>query len=172
VSARGKRIGELAAALAAGVLFAYGLALAGMTRPEKVVGFLRFFRRWDPALMFVMAGAIAVHASAWLLIKRRPSPLLSLRFMVPARRDIDARLLAGAAIFGVGWALGGLCPGPGITSIATLAPGALVFVAAMVAGNALALRADPVIERFLRGARRTAGEAASGAAPRDKAKAT
>jgi hypothetical protein len=143
-----------ATALASGALFGFGLALAGMTRPEKVIGFLRFGLRWDPSLMFVMAGAIAVHATAWALLERRPAPLLAPRFLVPTRRDLDARLILGSAIFGVGWALGGLCPGPALASLSTAAPGALIFVAAMLAGSELGRRADPALERLLRAVRR------------------
>jgi uncharacterized membrane protein YedE/YeeE len=138
-----------AVALVSGVLFGAGLALAGMTRPEKVIGFLSFSRAWDPSLIFVMASAIVVHATAWRLIKGRASPLLGGRFMVPTRRDLDARLLVGAAIFGVGWGLGGFCPGPGIASLVTSAPSVMLFVVAMLAGSYAAARAEPVIERAL-----------------------
>ncbi len=137
------------AAAGSGALFGVGLAVAGMTRPEKVVGFLNFFRAWDPSLMFVMGGAIAVHALAWRLLRRRPSPLLGARFLVPTRRDLDARLLVGAAIFGVGWGLGGFCPGPGLASLATGAPAALVFVVALLLGNLAAARSEQAIERAL-----------------------
>ena len=149
--------GEGAVSLASGVLFGLGLALAGMTRPEKVIGFLNFFRGWDPSLMFVMGGAIGVHALAWRVLKGRSSPLLGGRFMVPTRRDLDARLLVGAALFGVGWGLGGFCPGPGITSMVTAAPSVAVFIAAMLIGNLAAAKAEPAIERALR---RTRPEAA------------
>jgi len=138
------------AAAGSGALFGVGLAVAGMTRPEKVIGFLNFFRGWDPSLMFVMGGAIAVHALAWRLLRRRPSPLLAGRFLVPTRRDLDARLLVGAAVFGVGWGLGGFCPGPGIASLATGAPTALAFVLALLVGNLVASRSGRVIERVLR----------------------
>jgi uncharacterized membrane protein YedE/YeeE len=138
------------AAAGSGALFGVGLAVAGMTRPEKVVGFLNFFRAWDPSLMFVMGGAIAVHALAWRLLRRRPSPLLGARFLVPTRRDLDARLLMGAAIFGVGWGLGGFCPGPGLASLATGAPTALAFAAALLVGNLAAAQSERVIERARR----------------------
>ncbi len=140
---------EGAVSLVSGTLFGVGLALAGMTRPEKVIGFLNFFRGWDPSLMFVMGGAIAVHALAWRILKGRPSPLLGGRFMVPTRRDLDARLLVGAAIFGVGWGLGGFCPGPGITSMVTAAPSVALFVITMLIGNVAAAKAEPAIERAL-----------------------
>ena len=145
---RGMR-GEGAVSLASGVLFGVGLAVAGMTRPEKVLGFLNFVRGWDPSLMFVMGGAIGVHALAWRLLKGRSSPLLGGRFMVPTRRDLDARLLVGAAIFGVGWGLGGFCPGPGITSMVTAAPSAALFVLTMLLGNFAAAKTEPAIERAL-----------------------
>ena len=152
----GKKRAEGAVSLLSGALFGFGLAVAGMTRPEKVIGFLSFFRRWDPSLMFVMAGAIGVHAAAYRLIKRRRSPILGARFIVPTRRDLDARLLVGAGVFGVGWALGGFCPGPGIASLAGGAPSVLVFVVTMLAGNLLAARMEPSIERALRKPKPTA----------------
>jgi uncharacterized membrane protein YedE/YeeE len=146
---RARAWAEGSVALLSGVIFALGLAIAGMTRAEKVMGFLNFFRGWDPSLMFVMGGAIAVHAVAWRLIQRRPSPLLSARFLVPTRRDLDARLLLGAAIFGVGWGLGGFCPGPGLASLVTATPTALAFMAAMLVGSVGAAKAEPVLTRVL-----------------------
>lgn len=130
-------IGRWVVALASGSLFGFGVALSGMTRPEKVRGFLDFFHRWDPSLMFVMAGAVAVHAVAYRLITRRAAPLFAARFALPTRRDLDARLLVGAAIFGVGWGLGGFCPGPGIVSLVAGAPATVAFVLAMLAGLAI-----------------------------------
>ena len=120
-------------AAVAGAMFGAGLLLAGMTRPEKVIGFLDVGGAWDPALMFVMVGAIGVHLVAYRLIRRRSSPLLDGRFHVPTRRDLDGRLLAGAAIFGVGWGLAGFCPGPALVA-AVSAESALIFVAAMAIG--------------------------------------
>ena len=139
---RARAWAEGGVALLSGVIFALGLAFAGMTRAEKVMGFLNFFRGWDPSLMFVMGGAIAVHAVAWRVIQRRPSPLLSARFLVPTRRDLDARLLLGAAIFGVGWGLGGFCPGPGLASIVAARGSAVAFALAMLAGSSLAARLE------------------------------
>lgn len=130
------------AAIAAGALFGAGLVVSGMTMPAKVIGFLDFAGAWDPTLMFVMGGAIAVHAVAYRLVRRRASPLLGGAFHVPTRKDIDVRLVAGAAIFGVGWGLAGYCPGPAVASIVTgrLAP--IAFVAAMLAGMWLVARLD------------------------------
>ena len=105
-----------------------------MVKPAKVIGFLDFTRHWDPSLAFVMAGAIAVHMTLYRLILKRGSPFYDLRFHIPTRKDIDLRLVAGAAVFGVGWGLGGFCPGPGIVAVGAGVLPALVFVAAMTAG--------------------------------------
>ena len=125
---------QTVAAFASGVLFAIGLAVAGMTQPSKVVGFLDFFGSWDPSLMMVMVGAIAVHFVLFRFILKRKSPILAQRFQVPTRRDLSPSLLGGAALFGIGWGLGGFCPGPGIASGATLGAEALTFIATMTAG--------------------------------------
>lgn len=118
----------------AGAMFGAGLLLSGMTRPDKVLGFLDVTGRWDPSLAFVMIGAIGVHAVAYRLIRLRPSPLLDARFHWPPDSGVDRRLLAGAAVFGIGWGLAGFCPGPALVAAATGATSALVFVAAMLAG--------------------------------------
>ena len=131
----------LVAALA-GAVFAIGLAVSGMTVPAKVTGFLDVGGAWDPTLALVMLGAIAVYAPIAWIVRRRERPLLSDRFHWPAERGIDARLLAGAAIFGVGWGLSGYCPGPALTSIGSGATSALVFVAAMIAGIAITRAVD------------------------------
>jgi uncharacterized protein len=127
----------LVVSFACGLLFAVGLGIGGMTQPAKAFAFLDVTGAWDPSLAFVMAGAIGVHLVAYRLILRRPSPLLAPSFSVPAKRGIDAPLLAGAAIFGAGWGLGGVCPGPGITAAIGGAAPMLVFVAAMLGGMAL-----------------------------------
>lgn len=124
---------------ASGLLFALGLAVGGMTEPANVIGFLDFTGEWKPALAFVMAGAVGVTAIAWRLVGRRRAPICAESFAVPTRRQLDARLLGGAAIFGVGWGLGGYCPGPGVVALASAAPTALVFVASMLAGTGLAI---------------------------------
>lgn len=134
--------GQLAVSLASGAVFGVGLAVSGMTRPEKVRGFLDFLGRWDPSLAFVMGGAVLVHMAAFWLITKRRSPVFAARFGIPTRRDIDARLVLGAALFGIGWGLGGFCPGPGITSLVGGAPSVLVFVLAMVASLALTARIE------------------------------
>ena len=126
----------LAAVFLSGVVFAIGLGVSGMTDADKVIAFLNLAGAWDPSLAFVLAGAIAVHLGLLRLITQRPRPLFGEEFHIPARGDVDGRLLGGTAIFGVGWALGGFCPGPGITSGVTLGGEALTFVAAMLVGMA------------------------------------
>jgi len=125
---------SLAAAFAAGALFAAGLATSGMTKPSKVRGFLDFGGAWDPALLFVMGGAVTVYFVLHRLVLKRPAPRFDSKFHLPTRKDLDGRLLTGAAIFGVGWGLGGYCPGPGLVSLASGALGAVVFIVAMLAG--------------------------------------
>jgi len=119
---------------AAGLLFGLGLVISGMVNPAKVLNFLDVAGTWDPSLAFVMAGAIAVTLPGYRLVTRNNRPLFESRFHIPALRDIDARLVGGAAIFGAGWGLGGFCPGPAVTSLALAAEGTLVFVAFMLAG--------------------------------------
>jgi hypothetical protein len=121
----------------AGILFAVGLGVSGMTQPAKVLAFLDVTGRWDPSLALVMLGAIAVHAPLVRLILRRRTPVLSSAFSLPARSAIDGWLFFGAAVFGVGWGLAGLCPGPALTVLASGKPIALAFVAAMLAGMGL-----------------------------------
>jgi len=119
----------------AGALFGVGLILAGMTDPRKVVGFLDFAGRWNPQLAFVMVGAIAVHATLlWATARRRGGPGPWVR----RSGRLDLKLVAGAAIFGVGWGLSGYCPGPAITSLGFGSFAAFGFVVAMIAGTLLA----------------------------------
>ena len=117
-----------------GLVFALGLGISGMTRPIKVIGFLDFFGAWDASLAFVMAGGIGVYFLAYRLVAKMATPLFAPSFALPKRGDLDARLIGGAALFGVGWGLGGFCPGPALTALASGAPAALIFVAAMVLG--------------------------------------
>jgi len=106
------------ASLICGVLFGLGLAISGMINPAKVIGFLDITGAWDPSLAFVMGGAVLVTATAFRFILKRPNPVLADTFQLPTRRDFDKHLIAGAAIFGAGWGLAGLCPGPAIASLA------------------------------------------------------
>lgn len=129
-----------AVALLVGVVFGAGLVLSGMTQPVKVLGFLDWLGDWDPSLLFVMGGAVAVYGVAYRLVLRRPRPLLADAFVLPSRRAIDAKLLGGAALFGVGWGLGGYCPGPSIVALASGALDVAVLVATTAAGMWLAAR--------------------------------
>lgn len=125
---------RLVTALIAGAIFGVGLGIAGMTRPSKVLAFLDVGGAWDPSLALVMLGAIGVHVVAVAVARRRSSPLLAPKFSWPARTHIDMPLLAGAALFGVGWGLGGFCPGPALTTAASGNLAAIAFVVAMVGG--------------------------------------
>jgi uncharacterized protein len=116
------------------VIFGLGLCLSGMTQPEKVIGFLNIFHGFDPSLLFVMVGAIATHATLLVFIRRRKHPLLAQSFQIPGHTQLDFRLLAGSALFGVGWGLAGFCPGPAIVNLATFSPVVLSFTAAMLLG--------------------------------------
>jgi len=124
----------IVASFAAGSLFAIGLGVSGMTKPSKVLGFLDLFGAWDPSLALVMVGAISVYFLAHRLITRHSRPLFDSHFHLPTRKDLDHRLVTGSAIFGVGWALGGYCPGPGLVAAASGAGPAIAFVVSMAVG--------------------------------------
>jgi len=121
-------------ALVAGMVFGVGLALSGMTRPSKVFGFLDLTGAFDASLMLVMGSGIAVLLLPQWIARRARAPLFAERFPTYGRSELDARCIGGAAIFGVGWALGGFCPGPALVSLASGMTAALVFVPAMAAG--------------------------------------
>jgi uncharacterized membrane protein YedE/YeeE len=128
------------ACFASGALFGVGLAVSSMTDRHVVLGFLDVFGDWNPRLVFVMAAAVAVTAVAYRLILRRPAPAAGGEFHVPKAGAIDARLVAGAAIFGVGWGLAGYCPGPALVAVAAGLRDAWIFLPAMVAGSWIAGR--------------------------------
>ncbi len=131
-----------AAAFLSGVMFGAGLAWSGMTNPARVLGFLDVTGAWDPTLVLVMAGALAVATPGFALVLRGARPLLADAFRLPTRASIDPRLLAGALIFGVGWGLAGLCPGPAIAGLITGSPAVLAFVLAMLVGQWLGWRLE------------------------------
>jgi hypothetical protein len=126
----------IAASFGCGLLFGAGLLISGMTQPEKVLGFLDVFGAWDATLAFVMAGAVSVTAAGFALARRRGLPVFATRLQWPTRSDIDAKLVAGAILFGIGWGLIGLCPGPALVNLAGLSAPVIVFVIAMAAGMA------------------------------------
>lgn len=120
-----------------GLIFGLGLIVGGMANPAKVLGFLDLAGAWDPSLALVMAGAIAVGALAFAFAKRRSMSLIGLPMQLPTATHIDKRLIVGNALFGIGWGLAGICPGPGLVLLGTGATKGLVFVTAMVGGMAL-----------------------------------
>jgi len=118
-----------------GLLFGVGLAVSGMTQPAKIVGFFDFGGSWDPSLGLVMAGALLVYAPIYrAVVGKWHRPIWAASFSLPTRKDIDWRLVSGSALFGVGWGLGGYCPGPAFTSVGARSHEALTFGAAMVLG--------------------------------------
>jgi len=123
--------------LASGVLFGAGLTISGMTDPHRVRGFLDIFGHWDPTLAFVMGGAVIIMAVAWRLRLRMAAPVFGEKFSLPDRTDLDARLIVGSALFGIGWGMAGLCPGPAVASLALAPLDVLPFVLAMLAGIGL-----------------------------------
>jgi uncharacterized protein len=125
------------AALVCGLVFGWGLLISGMMQPAKVLALLDIFGNWDPSLAVVMAAALAVSSAGFALAKRRERPLFAAQSLWPTRSDIDRPLVIGAVLFGTGWGLSGLCPGPALENLATLSPRLVVFVIAMAAGMVL-----------------------------------
>ena len=125
------------ASLFLGALFGVGLMVSGMMQPQKVQDFLDFTGSWDPSLALVMGGAFLVSALAFPLIVRRKVPLIGHKFHLPTARDLDTKLIVRSALFGIGWGLGGFCPGPAIVGVATGSTSALLFALAMLVGMAL-----------------------------------
>ena len=125
---------QVLVALAAGLIFGLGLIISQMINPEKVLAFLDVAGRWDPSLAFVLLGAAAVSGLGYFLSRRRSAPLLAAQFEIPNRRDLDARLIIGAALFGVGWGLVGLCPGPAVVALPLAGMKGVLFFVAMLAG--------------------------------------
>lgn len=125
---------SIIAPLLCGLIFGTGLLISGMVQPTKVLAFLDIFGAWDPSLAVVMAAALAVSVPGFRLAGQGSRPWLAGRYSLPGTSGIDPPLVAGAALFGIGWGLVGLCPGPALESLATLSPGVIVFVGAMAAG--------------------------------------
>lgn len=129
---------QIAIALLSGMIFGAGLAISGMVNPAKVLNFFDIAGTWDPSLILVMAGALMVTAIGYRLAFRRQAPIFAPRFNLPSARDIDARLIGGSALFGLGWGLSGFCPGPAIASLTTLSLEPVIFIIAMLAGMLVA----------------------------------
>ncbi|MDC1173925.1 YeeE/YedE family protein [Bacteriovoracaceae bacterium] len=119
--------------LISGIIFAIGLVISGMVNPEKVIGFLDIFREWDYSLAFVMGGAIGVNLLFYKLVLSK-KPLFADAHSLPLNKSIDKKLIIGSALFGIGWGLAGICPGPGIVNLVTLKTGAFWFVGSMLVG--------------------------------------
>ena len=118
----------------AGLVFGLGLLISGMASPQKVLGFLDLAGPWDPSLAFVMGGAIAVGLLGFALVRKRSTSVLGEPMQMPTRKDIDAPLVVGASLFGIGWGLAGYCPGPALVGVTAGIPSALIFTVAMLAG--------------------------------------
>ncbi|BCA92430.1 transporter [Vreelandella aquamarina] len=131
---------KTAAGYIAGLLFGLGLAISGMTDPARVLGFLDIAGAWDPTLMFVLGAAVGTTFVGYRLVFARGTPLFSAKFQLPTKQELDAKLLGGAALFGVGWGLSGYCPGPAIASMGGLTLPLLALLAAMVLGWFIAQR--------------------------------
>lgn len=146
-------------AFASGLLFGLGLIVSQMVNPAKVLAFLDIFGNWDPSLAFVMGGAVLVSGLGYRIARRRGIPVLAPRLEIPTRRDLDPRLIGGAALFGIGWGLVGLCPGPALVGLTFGPSGIFAFVAAMITGMALfrALPAEWPQVTFRKAASKTDG---------------
>lgn len=129
-------------ALFCGWVFALGLGLSGMTRPSKIIGFLDVAGFWDPTLLLVMAGAVAVGFVWFPRVLKRSQPVLEHQFHVPEKRPIDGRLLVGAALFGIGWGLSGYCPGPALVSLVSFKVPTWIFVTGMLVGLELGRKSE------------------------------
>lgn len=134
---------KMLAGYLAGLLFGLGLAISGMTDPARVIGFLDVAGDWDPTLVFVLGGAVVTTFIGYRLVWRHQTPLFESRFQLPTRRDLDIRLLGGAALFGIGWGLSGYCPGPAVVSLPGLSWPLAAFVVTLIAGWWLSRRMNP-----------------------------
>jgi uncharacterized membrane protein YedE/YeeE len=121
-----------------GLIFGIGLIMSGMTNPAKVQNFLDLFGTWDPSLALVMGGAILITMPGFWLVQKRQTPFFEDSFLIPQKTNLDFYLLTGSAIFGIGWGLGGFCPGPVVVSISNGSTGTILFVITMLIGMVLA----------------------------------
>lgn len=132
-----RKVYQFAAALASGIVFGFGLSLSGMLNPVRVQGFLDVFGAWDPSLAFVLGGAVVVAVIGVQVMKRMRHPAFDDRFHVPTNHRIDAPLIMGSALFGLGWGIGGFCPGPAVASLSIGISQTVLFVIAMLVGMTL-----------------------------------
>jgi uncharacterized membrane protein YedE/YeeE len=141
---------NIAVSFVCGLIFGLGLVISQMSNPAKVLNFLDFAGTWDPSLAFVMGGAVVVAAIGFWLARSRKTPLLAQSFHLPSKTNIDARLLCGAALFGIGWGLVGFCPGPALTALAFGRREPVLFVAAMIVGMVVFDRLATLPQRAMR----------------------
>ncbi|QIB66268.1 DUF6691 family protein [Kineobactrum salinum] len=134
VAKQDKQLPQLLLSFGSGLLFSVGLIVSQMVNPAKVLNFLDLAGNWDPTLAFVMGGAVMVTIPLFWLVLKRPHPLFAKSFYLPTRRDVDWRLIVGSTVFGIGWGIAGLCPGPALTALASGLLPVVGFVAAMTAG--------------------------------------
>ena len=120
--------------LLSGTIFGIGLIIAGMTNPAKIIAFLNITGKWDPSLIFVMGGAIVFTAPFFYWLKNKNKPFFSSSFQLPTNKKIDSKLIFGSSLFGIGWGMIGLCPGPALSSIAFLQPLSILFIFSMITG--------------------------------------
>lgn len=143
-------------AFASGSLFSIGLGISGMTQPMNIIGFLDVTGEWNPTLVFVLASSVGVYFLVSQFVLKRKAPILASAFAIPPKGKLDARLIGGAMLFGVGWGISGYCPGPALTSIPSGAPYVLVFVGSMIAGMLLFQWVQPVFAKSAPGQREEA----------------
>jgi uncharacterized membrane protein YedE/YeeE len=120
--------------LLSGIIFAFGLVISGMTNPDKVIGFLDILGQWNPSLIFVMVGAILFNFISFKILLKKEAPLCAQKYHLPENKSIDKKLLIGSSLFGIGWGILGICPGPGIVNLVTFNPSTLLFVLSMIVG--------------------------------------
>ena len=131
---------KIFSAFVAGLIFGLGLLISGMSNPQKVLNFLDLAGTWDPSLAFVMSGAILVAAPGFYWVRRKSTPLFANQFKLPAAQTIDTPLIGGSVLFGIGWGIGGFCPGPALVSVVPGSTSVYIFVGAMLAGMWLTFR--------------------------------
>ena len=133
------------AALISGIVFGLGLAISEMINPARVIGFLDIAGQWDLTLALVMGSALAFTVLGFPLISKKAHPILTEKFTLPTKKTLDTPLVSGAVLFGIGWGLAGLCPGPAIAGLASLNPDIFLFVAAMIVGQFIGLKIEKSI---------------------------